>query len=461
MRTEIVSQEKNKVVVKANFTAEDVTKAIQKTYNKLSKKTNLKGFRKGKVPFKTINLYFGKKVVLEEALEEILSTSLDEIVNEYGFKLIAEPDLKPEPIEEDKPYEFTVIFEVSPEVILPDLETIEAEKTVYIPTEKMVEENVTRLLEAHSELEPSYEEREINKDDHLSVKFTTSILDAEKTIKELEKDKKIEIHLGEANMRPEVVKGLIGKKPGETVKIEFPVEKDNEHKELAGKTMVYNIEVLGIMNKVTPELNDEKVTKITRWQNKTVSEFKDEIMKQLKISAAQKSEDTLKDSALTQIIEKTEVELPESLIERQKAAMKTDQEERLKRESGMSMEEFYEKSGITKEKYEEELSHAAVQGVKRSLVLEAIAEDNDINWTGEEIEAELRSIALNSRIDYKKLQEYAYSNNDYIYEIATRIKNRKTVDFIMTKVKVREIEETKSKNADKKEEKASKNKKEE
>ena len=113
MRTEIVSQEKNKVVVKANFTAEDVTKAIQKTYNKLSKKTNLKGFRKGKVPFKTINLYFGKKVVLEEALEEILSTSLDEIVNEYGFKLIAEPDLKPEPIEEDKPYEFTVIFEVT------------------------------------------------------------------------------------------------------------------------------------------------------------------------------------------------------------------------------------------------------------------------------------------------------------------------------------------------------------
>jgi trigger factor len=129
--------------------------------------------------------------------------------------------------------------------------------------------------------------------------------------------------------------------------------------------------------------------------------------------------------------------------------MKADQEERLKRESGMSMEDFYEKIGITKEKYEEELNQAAVQGVKRSLVLEAIAENNDINWTGEEIEAELRSIALNSRIDYKKLQEYAYSNNDYIYEIATRIKNRKTVDFIVTKVKVNEVEESKSEKADK------------
>ena len=445
MRTEIVSQEKNKVVVKANFTAEEIAKAIQKTYNNLSKKTNIKGFRKGKVPSKTIDLYFGKKVVLGETLEDILSTSLDKIVSEYGFKLIAEPDLTPEPIVEEKPYEFTATFEVSPEVVLPELETIDAEKTVFIPTDKMVEENVTRLLEAHSELLPSYEEREITKDDHLSVKFTTSILDGEEPLKELEKDKKLEIHLGEANIRPEIVKGLTGKKPGETVRIEFPVEENNEHKELAGKTMVYDIEILGIMNKVTPELNDETITKITRGQNKNVSEFKDEIMKQLTLSAEQKSEETLKNSALTQIMEKTEVELPESLIERQKTAMKADQEERLKRESGVSMEDFYEKSGITKEKYEEELNQAAVQGVKKSLVLEAIAENNDINWTAEEIEAELRTIALNSRIDYQKLQEYAYSNQDYIYEIAMGIRNRKTIDYIITKVKVTEVEEKKDK----------------
>ncbi|NLV81997.1 MAG: trigger factor family protein, partial [Synergistaceae bacterium] len=191
MRTELVSQEKNIVVVKASFTTEEVTKAVNKTFKKLSNKSNIKGFRKGHVPAKTIELYFGKKAIFAETLEDVISNAIDEIIKEYELKIITDPDLNPSEIEENQPYEFTVTFEVSPEVILPKLETIEAEKIIYTPTQQMLNDNVVRLLEAHSEVVPTYEEREVKKDDYVSVKYTSNIVDSDGTIKEMEKDQKI------------------------------------------------------------------------------------------------------------------------------------------------------------------------------------------------------------------------------------------------------------------------------
>lgn len=434
------------MVVKANFTTEEVVKAVKKTYKEFSNKANINGFRKGHVPTKTIELYFGKKAIYAETLEDILSVALDEIVKEYGFKIIAEPELKPDEIEEGKPYEFTVTFEVSPEVILPAFDTIEAEKTIYTPTQQTLDDNINRLLEAHSEVVPTYEEREITKDDYVSIKYTSNVVDTDGTTKEMEKDQKIEINIGQENMRPEIIKELIGKKPGEKVVVNFSVEDNNE---LTGKAMRYDIEILGIMTNKIPELNDETVLRITQKQNKTVAEFKEEVMKQLKASADQQSEESLKDSALTIIIDKTAVEIPKTLIDRERAALIASQEERIKRESGMSIEEFFEKSGVKKDEYNKEIDDASYRNVKRSLILEAVAESNDIQWTNEEIEVELRNMAMASRIDYSKLREYVYSNRDHVYEIAVKVRNRKTVEFIAKKVKVKEVEEKTSNKADK------------
>lgn len=444
MKTEVVSQEKNIITVKAEYDAEQVTKAIEKTYKTLSQKANIKGFRKGHVPRKTIELYFGKKGIYAETMERILPEAIDSMIEEYELKLISEPDLKPGEMEEGKAFEVTVTFEVSPEVILPELETIEAEKPIYVPTEEMRDDNVKRLLEAHSELVPTYEDREITKEDFVSVKYTSNVVDADGTLNEVEKEQKTEINLGQENMRPEVIDAIVGKKPGDTASVEFPVEKDMENKELAGKTMRYEIEILGIMTKKTPELTDETVTEITQSKHKTVEEFKEEVMKQLKDSAEKQSVEALKDSAVNKIAELSTVEVPETLVTRQKDSIKAEQAQRIQRESGMTFEEFFEKSGMEKDKYEAELDEAATRIVKRALVLEAIAEANDIEWTPEELDAEIKSIAFASRVDLKKFQEYIYGDRDRIFEIAEKIRNRKTVDFIITKVKVTEVEEKKA-----------------
>lgn len=446
MKSEIISQEKNVMAVKAEFEAEEVNKAVDATYKTLSTKANIRGFRKGHIPRKTIELYFSKKGIYGETIERIVPDAIEKIIEEYELNLISDPDIKPGDMEENKPFEVTVTFELSPEVTLPDLETITAEKTVYKATEQMRDDNIKRFLEAHAEIVPTYEEREIRKEDYVSVKYTSSIEDTDGTTKEVEKDQKTEINLSQENMRKEVVDAVVGKKPGDSVSLTFPVEKDNEHKELAGKKMHYDFEILGIMKRQVPELTDEKVAEFTYSKQKTVEEFKTSVMEQLTKAAEAESTESLKSSALNAITEKSEVDIPEKLIERQKNAIKSEQEERIKRESqdpNMTFEEFFKKSGMDKDKYEADLAQASLAAVKRSLVIEAIADANEIEWTPEELNAEIKQMAAASHVDAKKLSDYIYADRARIFDVAERIRNRKTLDFITTKVKVKEVDEPK------------------
>ena len=444
MKTEVVSQEKNIIVLKAEFDAEQVNKAIDNTIKDLSKKANIKGFRKGHVPRRTIELYFGMKGICAEALEKIVPEAIDKMIEEYELSLIAEPKLEPGDLREGEPFTLQVTFEVTPEVTLPDIETIEAEKTLFKATEEMRDENIVRLLESRSELIPTYEEREITKDDFVSIKYTSLTADPDGTVTPVENDQKTELHLGQENMRPEVVEAIIGKRPGDKASVEFSVEDDPQNKELAGKKMRYEIEVLGIMKRITPELTDETVVEMTQSRHKTVDEFKEEVMSQLKAAAEQHSLDSLKDSAVRKLCDLSDVELPETLITRQKEAMKADQAQKIRKDSGMDMEEFFEKSGMDKESYENELDQAARVVVKRALVLEAIADANDIQWTPEELDAEINRLAISSRIDPKKLHDYIFNDRDRLFELAEKIRSRKAVDFLITKVKVRETEEDKT-----------------
>ena len=204
------------------------------------------------------------------------------------------------------------------------------------------------------------------------------------------------------------------------------------------------------MKKNTPELTDELAAEITHNAHKTVDEFKASIRKQLETSAERQSESSLKDSAVEKAVELSEVEIPEKMIERQKDAMREQQAERIKRENDMTMEDFFAKSGMDKDSYEaDELDSAARKIVKRSLVLEAIADENDINWTPDELKQEINSLALMSGVEPQKLQEYIYGDRNRLYDIAERLRARKTIDFVAKAVKSVDVPEKKDAPAEK------------
>lgn len=443
MKTEILSQEKNLVEAKAQFTAEEVTKAVESTYKKISKQANIKGFRKGKIPRRTLELYFPKESVYAETIENLIPDAIDKMIEEYELKLITEPEVKPGEIKDGEDFEVTVKFEVTPQFDLPDLEEIEVEKTVYETTDEMVEEQVKRIVESRAEVVPTYEDRPLTKDDYASVKYDTFVYYEDGSEKKAEEGQKTEIFLGADTMRPEVVEAIVGKVPGDSVSIELPIEGEEAKKDHAVKSR-YEIEILGIMKKTAPELTDELVAEITQSKHKTVDDFKEEIRKQLQTAAENQSKENLKDTIVNKIAGLVEVEIPQTLVDRQKDSIKKQQAERIKRENNMTMDDFFEKSGMSKEGYDTELETAARNIVKRALVLEAVAEANDIEWTPDELTQEIASIARMSGIDPKKLQDYVYGDRDRLFEMAENIRNRKTLDYLVTAVKVTEAPEKKA-----------------
>ena len=312
----------------------------------------------------------------------------------------------------------------------------------------MVDERIANILDSRAEIVPTYEERPLAKDDYVSVKYDTYVTYEDGEEKKEQDGMKTEIFLGSETIRPEVAEALIGKNPGEKASIELPNEGEEAKKAKAVKSR-YEIEVLGIMKKNTPELTDELAAEITHNAHKTVDEFKASIRKQLETSAERQSESSLKDSAVEKAVELSEVEIPEKMIERQKDAMREQQAERIKRENDMTMEDFFEKSGMDKDSYEAELDSAARKIVKRSLVLEAIADENDINWTPDELKQEINSLALMSGVEPQKLQEYIYGDRNRLYDIAERLRARKTIDFVAKAVKSVDVPEKKDAPAEK------------
>lgn len=441
MKTEVLSQEKNVLVVKAEFEAAEVNSAIAKTVNTLSLKANIKGFRKGHVPRRAIELYFGKQGIYQETLEDILQSAVEQSVEEYDLDLISHPDVKPSELEENKPFSVEITFEVTPEITLPELSSLEAEKIIYSPSEEMEQQNIDKMLEMLSELNPLYEEREIRPDDYVSVKFSSSIVNEDGSATPVEADQKTEIFLGQQNIRPQITDALTGKKPGDKVTIEFPVEEEADDKEMAGKNMRYEIEVLGLMKRDIPELTDETAEKISSGQYKTVDEFRQSIRDRLQASADRESAESLKASAVEKLVEASEVDLPESLVKRQAEALKQEQAKNIQKESGLSLEEFFEKSGIDIESYEAETEASARRIVKRSLVLEAIAKREDIHATPEEFNSELQRMAMAARMEYDKFRSFVMAENERVYEISARITNRKAIDFLTAQVKVTEVSE--------------------
>ena len=236
MKTEILSQEKNLVEAKAQFTAEEVTKAVESTYKKISKQANIKGFRKGKIPRRTLELYFPKESVYAETIENLIPDAIDKMIEEYELKLITEPEVKPGEIKDGEDFEVTVKFEVTPQFDLPDLEEIEVEKTVYETTDEMVEEQVKRIVESRAEVVPTYEDRPLTKDDYASVKYDTFVYYEDGSEKKAEEGQKTEIFLGADTMRPEVVEAIVGKVPGDSVSIELPIEGEEAKKDHAVKS---------------------------------------------------------------------------------------------------------------------------------------------------------------------------------------------------------------------------------
>lgn len=438
MKSEILSQEGNRLKIKATVEAPEFQKALNTVVGELSRKANIKGFRKGRVPRNIIEMYFGREGIYSEALEKVLPAAMNEISEEYDLNLIAEPQVDLEgDVEEGKDITAVFTFEVRPEVTLPALSSIVVERPVIEITDSMVESAIEQIRQRHSELRP-VTDRSSREGDSVSVEYTTVVLEegGDNTPSPVQK---ATLRLDQESLREELKKALTGRSQGDEESVEFDVEAEHPDASVAGKKLRYSLKVTEVLERILPAIDEELVRKYSQGRIDNLESFRKDVSDRLEAQIRHDAENATQAGALAKLREEAQVDVPESLVERQVLAMKDEEAEQVRKQFNLSMEEYLEKNGIDTGTFETSIRERAQRTVRQTLILEALADERSIEVNEEDIDAEVKSLSEYLKSDPDRVRSLLFKDRDRMTDFLHRIRMNKTINLIMSEVTVKDV----------------------
>ncbi len=449
MKTEILSQEKNKVVIKADMDAGEFAKHVDSSIRDLSRKVNIPGFRKGKVPRNVLEMRFTKEAIYTETLDAIMPEIINEIVNDYELDLIEEPDLKIETMEEGKALELVFTFEVSPQVILPELEKVEVVNKEVVVTDEMIDATMLQIQNQFAEY-PIVENRSnVMTGDMVDISYVTRVLDENDDLIKSHEPGETTIDLGMEGLKEEIKNALCDSEVGNHIEVEVPIEEDNPDLEIAGKRAMYSIDVKGIKEKVIPELNSDFFKKVTGETIDSLSAFRNHLEKGILSRLENENKLEMENIAVDRLAELAEFDIPDTLVRRQEISIRQQDEENFKKRFQKTIDEFFADNPQDKEDYHKNMNDQAKKAVARYLVMDALAKDMNIEVTKEDIYTEVATIASSYNIDVEKLMGTMLKDQDRLRDISNRVRYQKTVEALFDKITIKhtpgeQTEETES-----------------
>lgn len=428
MSVQVENLEKNMAKLTIEVAAEEVEKAIQEAYLKEKNKISLPGFRKGKVPRKMIEKMYGAGVFYEDAANTLIQGNYPVAADESGIDIVSRPTIDIVQIESGKPFIFTAEVAVRPEVKLGKYLGVQVTK---IDT-SVSEDEVAEALEK----ERNNNARTVTVTDRPAANGDTVVIDFEGFVDgvafEGGKGENHSLELGSHSFIDTFEDQLVGKNAEDEVEVNVTFPEQYQAAELAGKPAMFKVKIHEIKTKELPQLDDEFAQDVSEFD--TLAEYKEDVKKRLTEQKENEAKRTKEDEAIQKIIDKSEMELPEAMIETQCENMVNEFAQRIA-QSGLSMEQYMQFSGLTIEKLKEQVRPEAETRIKSSLVLEQIAKEENIEVTEEDIDAEVAKMAAAYGMEADKLKEYM---GDAEKESMKRdISVTKAVALIMDNVKER------------------------
>lgn len=378
--------EENKVKLDIEVGEDRVEEGLQKAYEKIKKKVNVPGFRKGKVPRKILESKYGPEVLYEDALEYIVPHAYREAVEENEIEPVDEPEIDIEQIEKGKPLKFTAKVVVKPEVKLGEYKGVEVEKEKIEIKEEDVEARLKELQEKHAEFE-TVEDDEASMGDRVVIDFQ-GYKDGEPF--EGGNAENYHVELGANQLVQGFEDELVGLKPGDKKEFNIKMPEDYGNDELAGQEVKFDVEVKELKKKKLLSLDDEFAKDVSDFD--TLEELKEDIRKNLEEEAKQKVENSVQEQVISKVAENAEVTIPEAMIEQEVEKMVGEFEQNL-RSQGIDLEKYYELAGTDKESFKEQFRPSAEGRAKTQQVLESIVEEEGISPSEEEVSEEINKIA--------------------------------------------------------------------
>ncbi|MBR9947714.1 trigger factor [Clostridiaceae bacterium Marseille-Q4145] len=398
MSVQVEKLEKNMAKLTVEVPAEDVEKAIQGAYQKMKKSINIPGFRKGKAPRQLIEKMYGKEVFYNEAVDAMLPKAYSDAVEECGEEIVSYPKINVEQIESGKPFIFTAEVAVKPAVTLGEYKGIQVEKAPVEVTEEEIQAEVDKEREANSRT-VTVEDRAVQKGDIATIDFEGFV---DGVAFDGGKGENYDLEIGSNTFIPGFEDQLVGAEIGKELDVNVTFPEEYGAKELAGKAAVFKCKVNGIKVKELPDADDEFAQEVSEFD--TLDAYKEDIKANLLKKKEEEAQRVKEDAVIGKIIEGAQMEIPEAMVEYQTQQMLDDFGRRMQSQ-GLSLEQYFQFTGMTEDQYKEQMKPRALQNIQSRLVLEAVAAAEKLEATEEDLDAEYAKMAEQYKLDVEKVKE--------------------------------------------------------
>ena len=418
-------EEKNMVKLVIESTAEEFESGLNKAYNKDKNKITIPGFRKGKAPRKMIEQLYGAEVFYEEAANTIIPEAYSNAAEESGLDIVSQPKIAVVQLEQGKPFIFSAEVAVKPEVELGAYKGVEVAKADTEVTDADLEEELKKVQDQNSRT-VSVEDRAVKDGDMTVIDFEGFV---DGVAFEGGKGENYPLTIGSHSFIDTFEEQIIGMNIGDEKEINVTFPEEYHAEELKGKPAMFKVALKEIKEKQLPELDDDFAQDVSDFD--TIAEYKEDLKKTLAERKSNEAKGKKEDEAIAKIVESSKMDIPEAMINTQVNRMVEDFAQRLQQQ-GLSIEQYFQYTGMTAEKIVEEMKPEAVKRIQTRLVLEAVVKAEDIQVSDEEFEAELQKMADMYKMELTQIKEFMgeYEGKQIRSDIAIQ----KAVELIVNSV---------------------------
>lgn len=399
----------------------EVRKAVERVTQTFQKKARVPGFRPGKTPLSIVRQRFGDDI-RSEVLHELIPEYFDKRVKEEQLAPISTPDIKDVELnlEAEEPLRFKAAFEVLPSFELKDYSGLDIDVEEPVVTDEEVEAELKQMQEREATFEP-VEDRPLQDGDFGIVVGTGHEAGSSKPAVKLDN---IYCEIAGEHTLPAFTEHLRGVAPGEERAFSVTYPEDYNDRRVAGKTLDYKVQVTAVKKRQVPELNDDFAKDLGEFTS--LDQVRADIRGRLLEQKRRRAEHQAKDKLMEKLVDMHDFEVPEALVEQQ---VRSRMERTIRQIAAQGVDPS--KLEVDWAKVRGNQREGAQRDVKASLILDRIAQLENVEVTGAEIDDELEQIAEQAAggrdAEAVRARLTREGAND---KIRNRLRSEKTLDFV-------------------------------
>lgn len=393
-------EKKNEKEILVKIEGKDWENLLDKAFKKANKKAKIAGFRPGKAPKEVFIKHYGMESLYYEASNDAIEVAYDKMLEENSdIEVVAQPVVDMTSIGEDG-VEFKFILTLKPEVKLGKYKGLKAKKEKVKVTKEEVEESITHMREHYKE--NVLKEGKIENGDVAVIDFEGF---KDGVPFDGGKGENYSLEIGSNTFIPGFEEQLIGLQAGDEKDVELSFPEDYHAEDLKGQAVVFKVKVHEVKEIRIPELDEDFFNDLGMEGIDSKESLEKQVKENIEVQKEKKAEDEWLNALLEEAASTMEVEIPEAMIHEETHRMVHEYEQNLQMQ-GISLEQFFQFTGLSMDKLEEEYKEQATKRVTYRLMIEAIIKAENIDVTAEEMDEEVTKIADK----YKMTKEDFFKN---------------------------------------------------